>query len=413
VASELQEQETSVELPPQDLHAEQATLGAMLVEPGAATRALAAVSGDDFYREAHRVILEAIAVVHERDEPVDLVTISAELRRVEKLDAVGGPAYLAAIIRETPTAAHVVRYAKIVAEKAALRKLISAGAEIRAIGYSNPPDVDDAIDEAERVIFDVAQRRIERDFVEIRPIVKAAFDVMDQRYHTGEAVTGVATGVALFDEMTAGLQRSDLIVIAGRDSPIYIDDSPAISVLEMRAKARRLKAEHDVQCLILDYLQLARGERSPENRYQEISMIARSLKGMARELEVPVVAVSQLSRAVERREDKRPILSDLADSGNIEAEADIVGFIYRPSYYERKRSVQAGQVGAAAGPQAQPTAAAQPAGAEGDRAEIIIAKHRSGPVGTVHVRFLDRFRCFENEAPQYAGQEPAAAVEGA
>ncbi|MGD8237797.1 MAG: replicative DNA helicase [Armatimonadota bacterium] len=484
MASEVHEDAAAVELPPQDLHAEQATLGGMLVEPGAATRALAAVSADDFYREAHRVIVEAIASVHEREEPVDLVTVSAELRRLEKLDAVGGPAYLTAVIRETPTAAHVVRYAKMVAEKAALRKLISAGADIRAIGYSNPEDVDAAIDEAERIIFDVAQRRIERDFVEIRPVVKAAFDVMDQRYHTGEAVTGIPTGVDVFDEMTAGLQRSDLIVIAGRpsmgktslavnnialhaatvmnvpvgifslemskeqlaegllcslarvdswrvrraqrlrdedwqrigeaagrlaDSPIFIDDSPAISVLEMRAKARRLKSEHDVQCLILDYLQLARGERSPESRYQEISMIARALKGMARELAVPVVAVSQLSRAVERREDKRPILSDLAESGNIEAEADIVAFIYRPSYYERKRSVRGSQAGASAGAPADATAVSPGTDAEGDRAELIVAKHRGGPVGTVHISFLDKYRCFENEAPQYAGHEPAPA----
>ncbi len=486
MASDVRDDDTAVELPPQDLHAEQAALGAMLVEPGAATRALASVDADDFYREAHRVIFEAIRTVHEREEPVDLVTISAELRRIEKLDAVGGPAYLTAVIRESPTAAHVVRYAKIVTEKAALRKLITAGAEIRAIGYSNPSDVDDAIDGAERLIFDVAQRRIERDFVEIRPIVKATFDVMDQRYHMGEAVTGIPTGVDELDEITAGLQRSDLVIVAGRpsmgktslavnnfalhaatvmnvpvgifslemskeqlaegllcslarvdawrvrraqrlrdedwqrigeaagrlaDAPIFIDDSPAISVLEMRAKARRLKTEKDVQLLILDYLQLARGDRSPESRYQEISMIVRSLKGMARELRIPVVAVSQLSRSVERREDKRPILSDLAESGNIEAEADIVAFIYRPSYYERKKSVGSGKAGAT-GVTAQPPAASPPQDGEGDRAEIIIAKHRSGPVGTIHARFLEKYRCFENEAPQYAGHAPPPGADG-
>ncbi len=488
VASEAVRDTEAVELPPQDLHAEQATLGAMLVEPGAATRALAAVAAEDFYREAHRVIFKAIGAVHEREEPVDIVTVSAELRRLEKLDAVGGPAYLAALIRETPTAAHVVRYAKIVAEKAALRRLIRAGAEIGAIGYSNPSDVDDAVDQAERIIFDVAQRRIERDFVEIKPVIKATFDVMDERYNTGESVTGIPTGIDLFDERTAGLQRSNLIIVAGRpsmgktslavnnfalhaavnlnvpvgifslemskeqlaegllcslarvdswrvrraeqlrdqdwqrigdaaarlaESPIFIDDSPAISVLEMRAKARRINAEHDVRLIILDYLQLARGERSPESRYHEISMIARSLKGMARELDVPVVAVSQLSRAVERREDKRPILSDLAESGNIEAEADIVAFIYRASYYERKRSFQGGQVATATARSGQPVPAAADTGVEGDRAEIIISKHRGGPIGTVHVRFLDKYRVFQNEAPQYAGHEPSAATAGA
>ena len=455
--------ESAVELPPQDLHAEQATLGAMLVEPGAATRALAAVSADHFYREAHTVIFKAIGAVHEREEPVDIVTVSAELRRLEKLDAVGGPAYLAALIRETPTAAHVVRYGKIVAEKAALRRLISAGADIGAIGYSNPSDVDAAIDEAERIIFDVAQRHVQRDFRHVARAVKETFDALDARAQAGDGLHGVPTGLSGLDELTGGLQPSDLVIVAGRpsmgktslcinnfavhaavacgipvgifslemskqqlteawlcavgevdsrrmrrpsrlsdddwrgigdaagtltDSPIFIDDTPGISLLEMRGKARRLKTEHDVGLIILDYLQLVKAGAGHESRYAEVSHIARSLKGMARELDVPVVAVSQLSRAVERRPEKRPMMSDLADSGNIEAEADLVALLYRPSYYERKGE----QVYSGESP---------------DRAELIIAKHRRGPIGPVFLQFIPAWRIFEDEGNARRGREAA------
>jgi replicative DNA helicase len=470
-------------LPPQDLHAEQAALGAMLVEPGAVTRGLSAVAADDFYRDAHKAIYEAIRAVNGREEPVDLVTVSNELRRLGKLDSIGGPAYLQALIHETPTAAHVVRYANIVAEKALLRRLIAAGAEITALGFSSPESPDAAVDSAESLIFSLAQRRITRDFEHVGPIVKQAFDIIDQRYHEGEVVTGIPTGLVELDEMTAGLQRGDLVIVAGRpsmgksslavnnialnaaieakvgvgifslemsksqlaegllcslasvdawrirradrlrdedwarigdaagilaESPLYIDDSPGLSVLEMRGKARRLKAEHGVGLVIVDYLQLASGGKQMDSRYQEISLIARALKGMARELEIPVIAVSQLSRAVERREDKRPILSDLAESGTIEAEADIVAFLFRESYYEKREAArkrleqQRGGIAPAAG-----RPGPRPEDATAARAELIVAKHRTGPVGTIYVHWVDKYRRFENETTQYDAAPPA------
>ncbi|MFQ6131515.1 MAG: replicative DNA helicase [Armatimonadota bacterium] len=466
-------------LPPQDLHAEQATLGSMLLEPGAATRVLAQLDAEDFYREAHQSIFGAIQEVHGRQEPVDIVTVTSELRRLEQLDQVGGPAYLAALIDETPTAAHAVRYAKIVAEKSTLRKLIAAASEIIGLAHESPADVDEAVDKAERLIFALAQRRISREFVQVGTVLKEFFDILEQR-GTVTGITGVPSGLAPLDEVTAGFQRSDLIIVAGRPSMgktslvvnniaahasveagvpvgifslemsrqqiaemllcgharvdawrmrkgmlrdrdwelignalhrlpqanIYIDDTPGISVLEMRAKARRLKSEFNIGMLIVDYLQLAAGERASESRYQEISEIARSLKAMARELAVPVLACSQLSRAVERREDKRPILSDLAESGNIEAEADLVVFLFRPSYYERKRRTDR-QEGAAqvAGPSAAAEEAGPPA-PTADPAELIIAKHRAGPVRTVPAAFVEDYRRFEPAAREYTGYEP-------
>ncbi len=476
-------------LPPQDLHAEQATLGSMLLEPGAATRVLAQLEPADFYREAHQSIYGAIQEVHRRNEPVDIVTVAAELRRLEALDEVGGPAYLTALIDETPTAAHAARYAKIVAEKATLRRLIAAGHEMAAIAFGNPANVDQAVDHCEQMIFGLAQHRIGRHFVPIGPVVKDVFEVMDKRYHDRGFLTGIPSGLPDLDELTAGLQRSDLVIVAGRPSmgktslavnnlalhaavnqrvpvgifsmemsrqqiaemmlcalagvsawrmrkgalrdqdwakigaalgklpeaPIYIDDTPAISSLEMRAKARRLKSEYGIELLIVDYLQLATSESRTENRYQEISAIARSLKAMARELGVAVVACSQLSRAVERREDKRPILSDLAESGSIEAEADLVAFVYRPSYYERRQQAEQARRGAAR--QAQPATPAAQAAAAGDGsqvradpAELIVAKHRSGPVDTVRLAFVEDYRRFAPAAPGYAGYEPPPAT---
>jgi len=481
VSPHLAAEDYSDKLPPQDLHAEQATLGSMLLEPGAATRVLSQLDAEDFYRGAHQTIFEAIQEVHGRQEPVDIVTVTSELRRLGELDEVGGPAYLAALIDETPTAAHAVRYAKIVAEKSTLRKLISAGSEIIGLAHDSPADVDEAVDKAERLIFALAEHRISREFVPVGTVLKDFFDVLEGR-GAGAGLTGVPSGVSALDEVTAGFQRSDLIIIAGRPSMgktslvvnnvaahaaieagvpvgifslemsrqqiaemllcgqarvdawrmrkgmlrdrdwelignalhrlpqahIYIDDTPGISVLEMRAKARRLKSEQNIGLLIVDYLQLAVGERAAESRYQEISEIARSLKAMARELAVPVLACSQLSRAVERREDKRPILSDLAESGNIEAEADLVVFLYRPSYYDRKtRADQQARARPTAAASAEEAAAVPPPFA--DPAELIIAKHRAGPVRSVPVAFVENFRRFEPAAREYTGYEPEAA----
>lgn len=460
-------------VPPQDLEAEQSTLGSMLIEQGAASRALAILQPNDFYRDAHKAVFEAILQVQNRDEPVDLVTVSAELRRAERLDAVGGPEYLTALIDEVPTAAHVVRYAEIVQEKAILRRLIEAGGRITALGYENPEEVGGAVDEAERLVFDVAQRRVSRDFLHIGPIVKETFELLDKRQHHESYLTGVPTGITDLDEFTGGLQPSNLIIVAGRPSmgksslaiyniacyaalqakravgifsleesarqlaegmlasharvnawklrrgglsaeewgkisnalarlptaPVYVDDTPAISVLEMRSKARRLKSEHDVGLLVVDYLQLATAGADQEGRYAEVSFVARALKGLARELDIPIVACSQLSRRVEHREEKRPILSDLLESGAIEAEADLVLFVYRPKYYERRAKAdeeRRGGTDAKSAPAEADAPSSRPDLEEPDEAEIIIAKHRTGPIGTVKCLFHGAFRSFSN-----------------
>jgi replicative DNA helicase len=450
-------------LPPQDLEAEQATLGAILVEPGAATIAMGVLQEGDFYPEAHRIIFRAMQAVHYRSDPVDLVTVSAELRRQDLLDRVGGAEYLTALISTVPTAAHIGRYATLVAEKSVLRKLIRAGADIQALAYDNPADIGEVLDAAEQHIFEIAQRRTISDFAPVGPLVVETFEHFHLLERDPGFFSGVPTGLAQLDKLTSGLQSGELIIIAARPSmgktslaianfalhaavqhgkavaifslemsryqlaemilcaharvnsyrvrqgvvsqdqwaqigaalndlhnvPIFIDDTPAIPIMELRSKARRLKAQHNIDLIIVDYLQLASAGAgySMDNRHQEISVIARSLKSLARELQVPVVALSQLSRRVEQREDKRPILSDLAESGSIEAEADLVCFLFRPAYYERKKATQEAEAGGA-------PARSRPSYDLPSKAEIIIAKHRSGPVGTVDVVFHPQYRTF-------------------
>ena len=455
-------------VPPQDLHAEQAVLGSMLLEPEAAARVLALLGDGDFYREAHRTIYRAMQAVDRRKEPVDLITVSAELRREGVLDEVGGAEYLTALIGEVPTTAHVVRYATIVAERSLLRKLVSTGMEIAAAAYDNPPDVRALLDEAEERIFQIGETRISRDFAPIGPLVSETFDHLDHTYRDGAQLTGVPTGLSELDDLTGGLQPGQLVIVAGRpslgksslclssfalaaatgDNPtgvgifslemssmqvaeqllcsharvdahrlrrgqavdedwgrvadalaelpdcrMFIDDTPAISIMEMRSKARRLKAEHRIGLLIVDYIQLATtGDRAgPENRHQELSLIARALKGMARELDLPVVACSQLSRRVEQREDRRPVLSDLAESGAIEAEADLVCFLFRPLYYERRKKLdkRIQEIGEEAARRELREQEQEP-----EAAEIIIQKHRTGPIGTVNTMFHPRWRLF-------------------
>lgn len=459
-----QYEELKDKLPPQDLGAEQATLGAILVEPGAASRAMAIVEEEDFYREAHRIIFRAMVAVHSRNEPIDLVTVSAELRRGAQLEMLGGGEYLTALIGEVPTAAHVMRYANIVAEKSVLRKVIAAGSNIQQMAYADPEDIGQVLDGAEQQIFEIAQRRVTSDFTPIGPLVTDTFEKLEQVFAQPGFITGVPTGIKDLDKMTSGFQNGDLIIIAGRPSmgktslavaniaryaavqhnvgtgifslemskgqlaelllcaqarvnvwalrrgmakeddwsnighaltylpeaPIFVDDTPAIPILELRSKARRLKSEHDIGLIVVDYLQL--GTAGPrfggDNRHQEISVIARALKALARELNVPVVVLSQLSRRVEQREDKRPILSDLAESGSIEAEADLVCFLYRSNYYKRKRGMEmASQNGQRASRTDVPADSPDPA-------EIIIAKHRNGPVGTIDVMFHPAYRLF-------------------
>jgi replicative DNA helicase len=453
-------------LPPQSLEAEQATLGAALISRSAVERVMEMLERDDFYLEAHRRIFDVLGYLAERDEPVDILTVPEELRRRGWLDQVGGLAYVSTLAESVPTAAHVEYYARSVAEKSTLRKLISASAEITAMAHDQQEETDHIVDQAERLIFAVAQRRVNQGFVPLRPVLLEAMERLEDVRANDSRLTGVPTGFTPLDQMTSGLQGGDMIIVAGRpsmgktslalafgvnaamqaetpvaifslemskeqlahrmicseakvdgmrlrtgflrthtdddesdwtrlgraigrlgDLPIYIDDSSDISVLDMRAKCRRLKSEHGLGMIVIDYLQLIRGHGRQENRNQEISIIARSLKGMARELNVPVIALSQLSRNVERREDKRPMLSDLRESGSIEAEADIVMMLYRSRYYNRD-----GEEGATEPPPGQEWL---------EESELIVAKHRNGPVGTVRLGFLRRYARFEDLAEGY------------
>ena len=447
-------------IPPQNLDAEQSALGSMMLERNAIEKAMELLKPEDFYREPHRVLFEAMAAMANRSEPVDLTTLTEELRRSTRLELVGGIPYLASLLHIVPSPANVEYYAKIVQSKAILRNLISAAAQIETRGYeARDREVDEVVDWAEQLIFSVGNRSMGRYFTPLDRILHTQFERLDQLASQKRTVTGRPTGYPDLDYMTSGLQPSDLIIIAARPSmgktalamsiathvaksdegpvamfsvemskeqlvlrlmcsearidsrrlrtagaltadewstiasavdrlwslPLFIDDSTDITVTQMRAKCRRLKAEHGkLGMVVLDYLQLLRGTRTEENRNQEISDIARSLKSLARELEVPVIALSQLSRNVERREDKRPMLSDLRESGSIEAEADIVAFIYRPAYYERKKDHSVGEGGHTPGEAEEVE----------DDVEVIIGKQRNGPTGTIRLVFIPRFAQF-------------------
>ena len=424
-------------LPPHNTDAEQGVLGSLLIDRDAIIRVAAFLKPEDFYHHANGTIYRAVFDLYNRREPTDFITLSDELGRREQLDAVGGLAYLSSLLNAVPTAVHVEYYGRIVERTATLRRLIDAGAKIVAIGYQDGVETEDALDSAEKAIFDVSQKRQTKDFVSIAEVLDRFFDQIDLLQQNRGALVGVATGFSDMDALTGGLQKSDLIILAARPSmgktsmalgmaygaavshghsvgifsmemsadqlvqrllsmetgvdshrlrlgqiddgewdrisrafgrlaeaKIYIDDQAGASVMDVRSKARRLQAEHGLDLVVVDYLQLMSGRRS-ENRVQEISEISRGLKGLARELNVPVVALSQLSRAVESRADHRPMLSDLRESGSIEQDADIVMFIYREDKYEEdseKKGI----------------------------AEIIVAKHRNGPVGSVNLRFFDR-----------------------
>jgi replicative DNA helicase len=424
-------------LPPHNLEAEQSVLGSLLIDRDAVIRIASYVKPSDFYRAAHGLIYEAILTLYNKREPTDLITLVDELRRTAKLDDAGGETYLTELIAAVPTAVHVEYYGRIVERTATLRRLISAGTEIVDIGYTEAMDIEQALDGAEKAIFAVSQKRSTRDFRSIGEILEEYFDRLDTLQQNKGAVVGVPTGFADLDKLTGGLQRSDLIIIAARpavgksslglgmafnaavrygktvglfvlemsaeqivqrmlsmetgidshrlrmgyiddsewssvtrafgrlaEANIFIDDTASANIMEVRSKSRRLHAERGLDLLIIDYLQLMTATRA-DNRVQEISQISRALKGLARELDVPVVALAQLSRAVESRADHRPMLSDLRESGSIEQDADIVSFIYREDVYDQ----------------------------DTDRkgiADLIIAKHRNGPIGTVHLRFFDR-----------------------
>lgn len=433
-------------IPPQNIEAEQSLLGSVLIDPEAISRILEGIELDDFYREAHRQIFAAVLGLYQRNEPADLVTVTNALRTGGQLEAVGGAAYVAELADRVPTTANVAYYAKIVHEKAVLRRLIEGATAIVQRAYNGGEQVDAALDQAEQIIFDIAQKKIRQSFFSLKEIVKHSFKTIEELYEKKQSITGVPTGFGDLDRLTSGLQAADLVVVAGRPSmgktalalcmgahaaieaqvPIaifslemskeqlvqrllcsearvdsaklragfladhdwpkltraagrlseaqmYIDDTPALNVLEMRAKARRLQRDKGLGLIVVDYLQLMRGLGSMESREREISEISRSLKALAKELRVPVVAISQLNRGVESRHDKRPQMADLRESGAIEQDSDVILFVYRDEMYNRESP-------------------------DKGVAEIIIGKQRNGPTGLVRLAFLSEYTRFENLA---------------
>jgi len=432
--------------PPQNISAEQAALGSMLLQEDAVLHGVDILRPEDFYKKSHQIIFKCILELFEKSRGVDLVTLTEELNRINLLEDIGGVTYLTNLINSVPTAANIEYYIKIIEEKSTLRNLIISATKIISMGYEEKEDAKILLDKAEHLIFEVSERNLGQSFVPIKEILQDSFEKIESLYHRGEFITGVPSGFDEFDDITTGFQPSELIVIAGRpgmgktafcmtiaqyiavsksipvalfslemsksqlvqrmlcsearvdahnlrkgrlaesdwptlsmaagrlaSAPIFIDDTAGISCLEIKAKARRLKAQHNLGLVIIDYLQLIASSGRVENRQQEISEISRSLKGLARELNVPVIAVSQLSRAVEQRERKRPRLSDLRESGAIEQDADLVVFLYREEYYKPKTERKG-------------------------IAEVIISKQRNGPTGQIDLAFVKEYAKFENLA---------------
>ena len=429
-------------VPPQNNEAEQSVLGAVFLSKEALITAMEMLRPEDFYKTAHQRIFKTMMDLYEKGEPVDLVTVTAELQDHKLLDEVGGVPYLTALAGSVPTAANVEYYAKIVEEKSLLRRLILTATKIANEGYSREDEVGEIIADAEKYILEIAQKRNTGGFTPIRDVLLETYERIEFLSQRRGDVTGIPTGYPDLDKMTAGLQRSDLIILAARPSvgktafalnlaqnvaaragetvaifslemaasqlvqrmicaegnldaskmrsgsleeddwqkltmaigtlakaPIYIDDTPGVTVQDIRAKCRRLQAERGLGLIVIDYLQLIHGRGRGENRQQEVSEISRTLKGIARELNVPVIALSQLSRSVEQRQDKRPMMSDIRESGSIEQDADIVAFLYRDDYYDKESENK-------------------------NVVEIIIAKQRNGPTGTVELAFLKEYNKF-------------------
>ena len=429
---------------PANPEAEEAVLGALLIDPDAIIKVASFLRADDFYRERNGWIYQAILDLHERRDPADYVTVVEELERRDQIQSAGGAAYITSLINNVPSAVYVEHYAHIVERAATLRRLIGAASEIAALAYEEADDVEEIVNRAEQVVFGVSERRIRRDLTPVRQIMHRVVDRIDYLHRHRDELMGVPSGFSGLDAILGGFQKSDLIVLAARpgvgktslalnialnaarrhgqrvaffslemsaeqlvqrllsvetginqqrlrlgdiqeqewqmlmeaagvlsETMLFVDDTPAMSALELRTKARRLQAEFGVDLVIVDYLQLMRGDTRSENRVQEVSYITRSLKSLARELEAPLMALSQLSRAVEARSDHKPILSDLRESGSIEQDADIVMFIYRED------------------------------GGKGDAekahiADIIVAKHRNGPTDTVKLYFNKEITKFAN-----------------
>ena len=434
-------------IPPQSLEAEQSVLGAIMLDREALLAVLEILRPEDFYREAHRVIYRAIIDLYERNEAVDMLTVTEELRRQGLLEAAGGVAYLADLTGEVPNVAHAEYYAQMVKDAATLRSLVQAASKIIDMAMEQAQEVEQILDEAERLIFEVTGGKRRSGFAHIKDVLVQTFSHLEKISSRDSKVTGVPTFADL-DRILSGLQPSDLIICAARpgmgktsfclniaqqvavkhklpvaifslemskeqvvqrmlaaeamveqhrlrtgrltqedwerlieaakvlgEAPIYIDDTPGISALEVRAKARRLQSEVGLGLVVVDYLQLMRSHRRVDNRQQEIALISRALKSLAREINVPVLVLSQLNREVEQRQNKRPVMADLRESGAIEADADVIIFLYRPEYYDpdtEKRGV----------------------------AEVIVAKHRNGPVGTVEMAFLPEYTKFVDLAQE-------------
>ncbi len=450
-------------VPPQNLEAEQATLGAMLMERDAIARVVDVLEPEDFYSPQHQALYRIMTELFNESKPVDLVTVLARLQDLGQVESIGGRSYLLALQDPAPTAAAVAYYARLVREKSTLRALIQAADEVKQMAHhSGDEEIDTVVDRAESRVFSVGERTIVQAFTPLRDLLGVTYDRIDEMQDSHRPGTGLLTGFEDLDSYTAGLQPSELIIIAARpsmgktsfvmnlatsigksgktvavfslemakeqlvmrmlcceagvnqqnlrqgyldrgdmdriaiaanslyDAPVFFDDTPTMSVLQIRGKSRRLKAERGaLDLVIVDYLQLISGHGKIENRTQEISQIARSLKSLARELKVPVIACSQLSRAVESRgAPHRPMLSDLRESGSIEQDADVVMFLYRPSYY--------------------PDGEMKAAGYEEDErhvAEVILAKQRNGPVGTVRLAWMDQYVRFENLESRYLPPE--------
>lgn len=429
-------------IPPQNLEAEQAVLGAILLEEEALITATERLRTEDFYRTAHQYIFQAMLDLAEGHQPVDLVTLTARLNDKKQLEEVGGVAYLAELANAVPTSANVDYYAQIVEEKSLLRRLIRTATQIVTEGYASEEDVGGLLSDAEQRILEISNRRTGSGFISIRDVLLEVFERVEFLHSQRGGITGIPSGFPDLDKMTSGFQRSDLIIVAARPSVgktafalnvaqnigvraketvaifslemgaaqlvqrmicaeanvdagrirtgqlegddwekltmaiaalseanIYIDDSPAVTVADIRAKCRRLKTERGLGMILIDYLQLIHGRGKGDNRQQEVSEISRTLKQIARELDVPVIALSQLSRGVEQRQDKRPMMSDLRESGSIEQDADIVSFLYRDDYYDKESEKK-------------------------NIIEIIIAKQRNGPVGTVELVFMKNYNKF-------------------
>ena len=439
-------------VPPHDLDAEESLLGAMLLSRDAIAVGVENCKSDDFYKPSHGHIFEAITSLYAANEPADVVTVSDALRRVGLLDACGGEAALVALQVRTPATSRAEAYARIVEEHSLLRRLIGVGSDIAELGYALPEDVTRAVDEAETMVFNVAQRRVADTIVHLRDLLFEVQDTLTLRADRGDAVTGVPTGFIDLDQQLAGLQPANLVIVGARPgagktsfalgmaahaavvgnvptaffslemdrleiaqrlvsadarvnsermrsgklqdsdwhkiaasighldaAPLYIDDNPMCTVMDIRAKARRLKSrEQGLGLVIVDYLQLMSGRNGAETRQVEVSEISRGLKILARELKIPVVALSQLSRNLELRTDKRPMLADLRESGSIEQDADVVMFLHRPEMYDNETT-------------------------ERGIAEVIVAKHRNGPTGLIKLAFLDQYTRFVNMAKDTGG----------